>query len=1235
MPRVVLARAWRSWQHARGVALLAAAALAIGIGAATAIYSVVYAVMLKPLPLPEGERFIALFEGNLTEPRRIGTLPRDEIEIFQQRSHSFDVFGWYRGSGQNLVFGGEAHHVSGIRLTRSLAQNLGIDPLLGRWFDDETGVMLSHGLWRRLGSDPAIVGKAITLDQHPYTVSGVMPAHFRFPVKDVGPAGARPDVWLPLDVREEGAEYFVYARRKPGVTFAAARDDLRTIAAQIAADAPATHRTFTAAVWDLRQTITEDIRPTLLLLFGAAGLLFLITCANAAGLLLTRAIARARETATRVALGAGRWQLAAQFFVEGLLVAMAGATGGVLLAMTLTPVIVAIAAEYLPRADQLSVDWTVLLFAVGAAAVASALSSLAPLWQAMRTAPADALGEGVRASASARSRRVSRWLVIAEMAFAFGLLTLSAMLVLNLRQLTRTATGFAPDGVVTFVVSVPGTIAHQGETRLPYQQRLVDAIRAIPGVDNVGFASSMPLDGCCASVTIYPEGREIDPNRSPRMSFVAVSRDYFETMRIPLRSGRLLTERDVSEDPIGAVISLTTARQYWGADNPVGTFGRFNRPDGSRFEVIGVVDDVRNDGLGDPSVPEIYISNAVQTIEGMNFVVRSARPAALLAPEIRATVRRVDPEAPVYGIRAMNDVIASSMTLERVASLMTAFFAGAALLLATLGVYGVVAYSVRQRTVEIGTRMALGATSRQVLSLVVRDGLTLAVIAVVAGAAVTIAAVGYVRSVLEIGDPGPAPFLYATTIVGALVLAATALPASRAAMLSPMVAIRNDPGSMWQAARTQVRRLLDTDSEAELSAVPLAAVVGDFAEAVRRAVTFPEAVKIALGALRERAGTDFIALLQKDGDRFTSGDLAIGADGVVLNRLRHYNHPLALSEADWETWTQWAREFRPQHQAEIERLSLAGIRLAVPLSIKNDIVGVLLLGRPQGRDAYSVPERRIFDSAADVLALMIENARLNARALEQEKLRRDLELAAEVQRRLLPRRPPRTAIGTLAAFTLPARTIGGDYYDFVDLPGGEIGIAIADVSGKGIAAALLMSVVQASLRLMSTDRSGSCAELAAKMNRFLYGSTAGNKYATFFYAQVDPVTHTLRFVNAGHNPPYLVRRTSTGIEAQQLKAGGTVLGLFPESDYEAGELRLCPGDMLVAFTDGVSEALNVQGEEFGEARLEALLVNAMGCSADAISDRLTTAMRDWIGGAEQHDDLTFIVLAVSDQPVAV
>ena len=414
----------------------------------------------------------------------------------------------------------------------------------------------------------------------------------------------------------------------------------------------------------------------------------------------------------------------------------------------------------------------------------------------------------------------------------------------------------------------------------------------------------------------------------------------------------------------------------------------------------------------------------------------------------------------------------------------------------------------------------------------------------------------------------------------------------------------------------------------------LAGLVGDFADAVRQADSFPEAVQVAVGAVRERAGAEFIALLHKHDGAYVSPELAIPGDGMLLNRLRHYGHPLAFSEADWTALTRWAQQFRPARLEEVERLSSAGIGLATPLRIKHEIVGVLLLGRPRDREGFSQSDKQILDSAADMLALMIENARLNERALEQEKVRRDLALAVEVQKRLLPRRPPRCAFGTLAAYTLPARSIGGDYYDFVELPGGDLGVAIADVSGKGIAAALLMSVVQASLRLISADAGNSCAQLAAKMNRFLYGSTAGNKYATFFYAQIDMATHRLRFVNAGHNPPYLVRRTASGSEAQPLNAGGTVLGLFPEADYEAGEVPLLPGDMLVAFTDGVSEALNPAGDEFGEARLEALLVEAVGQSADDISTRLTAAIRDWIGDAEQHDDLTFVVVALNEQPAA-
>jgi sigma-B regulation protein RsbU (phosphoserine phosphatase) len=289
---------------------------------------------------------------------------------------------------------------------------------------------------------------------------------------------------------------------------------------------------------------------------------------------------------------------------------------------------------------------------------------------------------------------------------------------------------------------------------------------------------------------------------------------------------------------------------------------------------------------------------------------------------------------------------------------------------------------------------------------------------------------------------------------------------------------------------------------------------------------------------------------------------------------------------------------------------------------------VLLLGPPEAGETFTQSEKDLLSSAAEIFALLIENARLNARAIEQERVRRDLALAAEVQRRLLPADAPSSATVALSAFTLPARTVGGDYYDFLDLGGERTAIAVADIAGKGIAAALLMSVLQASLRVIAAEREIGSADLASKLNQFLYQSTAANHYATFFFAQLDSSGRRLRYVNAGHNPPHLVRRTDSGVDITDLSAGGTVLGLFPDAGYEDSEIELQPGDLLVAFTDGVPEARNANGEEFGEDRLKEFLRRAVGGSAEEVSAALARQLRDWIAGTEQHDDLTFVVAAV-------
>jgi len=935
---LVISQAWRSWKNAKGVALLAAAALAAGIGSATAIYTVVNAVMLKPLHYRDGDRFVALFGSTFNDPEHYSSLSFDDAQAYKERTRAFDAFGWFRDAGKNLTFAGEPRHVQGVSVTPALVHQLGVDPILGQWFHDESGVVISSSLWRRLGADPGIVGKGLTLDRRSYTVTGVMPEAFRLPAAGITSAGLRTDVWLALGPKgEPGGFYFAYARRKPGVTFAAAEADVKRVAAEIAAEDSENHPSYTARLFDLRETVIKDIRPTLLLLFAAAGLLFLITCANAAGLLLARSVARARETAVRVAMGAGRGQLATHYFAEGLLVSLAGAAGGVLLSVTLTPAIVSMAEDYLPRADEIVVDWTVLLFALGAAFVASALSSLAPLCQAARTAPAEVLGDGVRASAGARSRRVSQSLVVAEIALAFALLAVSAVLVIHLRNLSRTSAGFDADHVLTFVLSVPGTIAHHDEKRIPLQRRLVDALRTIPGVDEVAFANQLPLDGCCLGTTIYPEGRPVDLSASQRMSLMVISSGYFRAMRIPLRSGRLLTDQDARGNPILVLISEAAAKRYWGDQNPVGAYGRFLNPAGDRFQVVGVVGNVKNDGLSNPSVPEIYMLSLVQTVESMNFVVRSARPAASLVPEIRRVIQSIDPQQPIHEIATMGEIIQESMTLERAGSLLTTFFAGAALLMAMLGVYGVVSYSMRQRTVEIGTRMALGATSRGVLSLIVGGGLKMAGYGVAAGGIAALGAAFYLGRVFKIGELGPAPFLFSTAIVAVVTFAASFLPAWRAALLSPMVAIRNEPESMWQAARLKVRRVMrELSAEDERSVVPLGTLITEFAGSIRRAASFPEAIQAALATLRERAGAQSIMLLEEKapGEEYCCENCSLPAHGFLLRRLKYYPHPLTLTGGDFEVWARWARELRPEHTAEIERLRNTGARVAVPLRTK-------------------------------------------------------------------------------------------------------------------------------------------------------------------------------------------------------------------------------------------------------------------------------------------------------------
>ncbi|MGA9626464.1 MAG: ABC transporter permease, partial [Bryobacteraceae bacterium] len=394
--------AWRSWKSAKAVALLAATALAVGIGSATAIYTVIDAVLMRPVPWQHGERYVALFSARLNNTIKWQVYGSSWLDLldFQQRTRSFDAFGVLQFREFSLTSPGEPQHLRGVEVTPSLASSLGVAPVVGRWFGEaasERGnvnlAVISSALWNRLGGDRKIVGQALTMDGKPYTVTGVMPAWFRLPLEDLEGSGeSRTDVWVPLNPqgpsrRRDVSEFFSYARLRPGVSMAQADADVKRVAAGIAKENPKEHRDYTARVVNLLEYTVKDIRPVLLLLFGAAGALLLITCANVAGLLLARSVTRARETAIRVALGAARWQLGLQYFVEGLMLACAGASGGVVVSVAIVRLVLSLAADSIPRAGGIGINSTTLLFAFGAAILSSVLFSLAPLWQAARILP--------------------------------------------------------------------------------------------------------------------------------------------------------------------------------------------------------------------------------------------------------------------------------------------------------------------------------------------------------------------------------------------------------------------------------------------------------------------------------------------------------------------------------------------------------------------------------------------------------------------------------------------------------------------------------------------------------------------------------------------------------------------------------------------------------------------------------------------------------------------------------
>jgi putative ABC transport system permease protein len=1265
-------QAWASWKSAPGVALLAVVAFAVGIGSTTAIFTVVNGVLRAPLPYPDGDRFVALFGASTTSPTMMA-MSVPELQDYERHTTTLDAIGWFRAGPFHFTAPGEPRFVPGVAVTPALVRELG-SPMLGQWFADDSSAVISSGLWRRLGGGPEVLGSLITVDERRYKITGVMPPAFQLPVAGMGSRGDT-DVWIPLVVALEQARnrgsraFFAYGRRKPGVSLEQADADARRIAALIVAADPDRYRNYTARVSDLRDvtflTSRAWLRAPLLILLGAAGFLLLIACANVATLLLARAVVRARETAIRVALGASRRQLALRYFAEGALVSVAGAAAGVGLSAIMIRQILTAASAFLPRVEDITIDWIVLGFSVAVAIVTGVLAGLAPLWQALRTAPNAVLTDGVRASAAAPARRLSKAFVVVEVALAFTLLATSAILVVHLRNLGRVSLGFDTDGLATFEIALPRRAGLTGpearEARLTDQARIMDAARQTPGVDGATLASQSPGPGCAGGSDFVLDGQAADAATS-RACLLTTTPDYFATLGIPLRQGRMAdesdnlpSERPASDDepepPLAALINETAARSFWPGRNPIGAGLRFSGPNGTRLEVIGVVADVRNNGLDNPPIPAVYMSGTALTVNPMNVVVRSDLPADQLSAALRRTIRQVNPTLVMGDVRTMDDVIGDYLLLQRLMSLVMTFFGLVALLMATLGVYGVMSYFVRQRTVELGTRMALGAVNRDLVGLVLGGGLKLSLAGIAVGSIALVGGISLLVRFLQVADFGWMPVALSTGIVVLVAGAAASVPAWRTTFLSPMVAIREQQPSVlrWAQQRMQlaVRDIREAIGAGDGgSAVSAADVLTAFVDAARGADSYTGALRAVLASVCRELQVESAALLvRRDGADAAYHSLvavgaleaaapSIGPEGFLITRLRAYPLPLPFALKELDALADWAAAHRPERLDEIRALAAAGVRLAVPLRTRSEILGVLLLGERSPRTGFSADEKQVLRAASDQFAMMIENARLTDRIVEQETLRRDIALASDVQRRLLPDAPPRADCADFAAVSVPARRIGGDYYDFVELRDRELGIALADVSGKGVAAALIMSVVQASLRIISSEGDVPPPRLVARMNEFVHRSTPASKYATFFYAQFDQQSRQLRYVNAGHNAPYLLRasRRSTDdsppAEIEQLSVGGTVVGMFPDMAYEEATVELCAGDVLLAFTDGVPEAHNPENEEFGEERLQQLLRETAHLPADEISARISAEMKGWIRDAEQYDDLTFVVMKV-------
>ncbi|MGA9770726.1 MAG: ABC transporter permease [Blastocatellia bacterium] len=795
----------------RAVTAIAVLALTLGIGANTAIFSVINAVLIKPLPYPQPDRIVRIHEKSAQFDQMSISYPN--FLDWQKQNQLFEAMSVFRYQGFNVTGAQGPERLQGRIISASFFSVLGVQPVIGRGIlpeEDRPGgapaAVISYALWqRRFGGDQSLLGKPIIINGKDHTIVGIMPAGFRF--------YSQADLFVPIGVQDDAIWHArelhpglqAIGRLKPGVTLEQADSEIVGIASALEKQYPDTNKGYSAGLVSMYEDMVGSIRPALLVLLGAVGFVLLIACANVANLLLARAASRQKEIAIRTALGASRTRLVRQLLTESLLLAIAGGGLGLLLAMWGTDALVAAIPDTLPRAEDIGLDNSVLVFTLAVSLVTGVVFGLVPALQASRLDLNESLKEGGRTSASTR-QGVRSALVVAEVALALVLLIGAGLMIRSIFRLNQIAPGINPKNVLTMEIPLSLSTYDEPSKIRNFYRQLIERLESVPGVEAAAVNADMPLTGSDSEVPFWiGGGPRPAPDDMQWSLFYPTSAGYARAMGLPLMKGRFISEQDTQNSPTVVVIDEYLARGLFPNADPIGKRltiqGVGGIPD-IACEIVGIVGHVKHFGLGTDAqqkiqyqlyfpysqIPDIFLAPMV---EGMTVVARTSSDPTGLINEAKSQVLAVDKDQPVNNIKTMEQIIAASISQQRFSMLLLGIFAVVALVLAAVGIYGVMSYTVTQRTHEIGIRMALGARPGDVLKLVVRQGMTLAIAGVGIGLGAAFALTRLMESLLYgVSATDPLTFAAISIVLAGVALGACFIPARRATKVDPMIALR-------------------------------------------------------------------------------------------------------------------------------------------------------------------------------------------------------------------------------------------------------------------------------------------------------------------------------------------------------------------------------------------------------------------------------------------------------------